>query len=115
MKFFLPHATGDEQAESVYRLICEHAASTTGWKMSDRRVFRLRFVHDGKSYEAEVGKVTSFNGEEVIAILDSVTYLVCTPNRGVAHDGAILVGKNYARDVVFFDRIETDQASQEET
>ena len=42
----------------------------------------------------EVEKPNPRNNELVIAILESTTYLVCTPNRGVVRGMPILVGQD---------------------
>lgn len=96
MRFFLPYAD-DAETESAYAAIKAFAEETTGWKVSDRRVYRIAFVHEGKPYTAEVGKVTDYNNEEVFAILVSTTYLVCTLNQGVIHSTPILVGHHLVK------------------
>lgn len=60
-------------------------------------------MHDGKEYFAEVGQIENRIGEEAIVILDSDTYLVRTPNRGVIIGGPILAGKNEIKGIEFFD------------
>lgn len=65
-----------------------------GWEITGRRIFRLTFRDKGKECQAEVGKQTPMNGEVVVAILESNTYLVCTPNRGVLRDMPMMVGKH---------------------
>lgn len=92
MKFFLPHATDPASAETAYNAIKQFAEELTGWKVSNRRIYRLEFVHNGKHYTAEVGQRTDFNDEEVIAILDSDPYLICTPNQGVIVGPPLFVG-----------------------
>ena len=42
----------------------------------------------------EVGKPDPHNHELALVILESTTYLVCTPNRGVVRGIPILVGKD---------------------
>jgi len=108
MKFFLPHAKNKEQAEKNYEAIKRFAKDTLGWNVKDRRIFRIKYTHDGKNHYAEVGKTEQIEGEEVIAILesgysDTIVYLICTPNRGVVRGMPILVGENEAYSVVDFD------------
>ena len=55
-----------------------------------------------KDYCVEVGKPDPRNGELVIAILESITYLVCTPNRGVLRGMPILIGKSELKDIADF-------------
>ncbi len=93
MKFFLPHAQTEDLAEHTYEAIKLFVKDNLRCNISDRRIFRIEYFN-GKDHEAEVGKVTDVNGEEVIAILESFVYLVCTPNRGVLRGMPILVGTN---------------------
>src|SRR6266571_2400387 len=103
MKFFVPHAKGNEQEQRVYDAIKTFAGETLGWDVSDRKIFSIRYKHDGKDYYAEVGQTEKVEGEEVVAILESNTYLVCTTNRGVARGMPILVGKEEAYIIKDFD------------
>jgi hypothetical protein len=103
MEFFLPAST-DEDRESVYSAIKEFATQTTGWPVKDERIFSITYVHEGKRYHDEVGKPDGRVKEVVIAILRSVTYLVCTKNRGVLRGGPIMVGLNNVEEVVYFDK-----------
>ena len=52
---------------------------------------------------ATVGEIEPLGGETVVAILDSNTYLVCTPNRGVLRGMPIMVGKQEVFDVEDFE------------
>ena len=105
MKFFIPHTENETKQEDVYTSIVKFAEETTGWVISDKRIFSLRYFHNGKEHYSEVGKKESVDGyyEEVIAILDSNTYLVCTPQRGVIRGLPILVGKQEVDHVVYFE------------
>ena len=105
MKFFVPHANTSEDAQRVYKSIVDfNSRGEGGWgQVSDQRIYRITFMHNGKPGEATVGEKFDPIGEEVIAILKSVTYLICTPNRGVLRDMPILVGENEIRSVEEFD------------
>ena len=103
MKFFIPDAKTPDMAEQIYNAIKSFAKDTLGWNVSDRRIYRIEYYHDGKYRKAEVGKVTDSNNETVIAILESNAYLVCTPNRGVLRGMPLLVGANEARWVEDFE------------
>lgn len=103
MKFFLPAASSDAQAEEVWTSIRKFAEQTTSWPVSSRRIFSIDYCHDGKDGRAEVGQDETDIREPVIAILESNTYLVCTPNRGVLRGIPRLVGHNEVRCVVYFD------------
>jgi hypothetical protein len=105
MKFFIPFAKDDEQAEQVYGSIKQHLAESLGADFADERIFSIRYVHDGNEYYAEVGKLHPMNGEPVIAILYEDLrrlYHVCTTNRGVARGGSILAGAWSVRSLVHF-------------
>ena len=103
MKFFVPEMTDAEQAEQVWQAAKKFAEQTLGWKVTDRRIFRLSYIHGGESYEAEVGKSQHredssgrrrlSGGEPVMMILESNAFLICTPTRGVLSGMPILVGQ----------------------
>ena len=100
--FFIPAArTTKEQAE-VYEAICKFVAQNTGWDISDRKIFSIRYRHEGVEAIAQVGE-GDIDGEIVLAILDSITYLVCTPNRGGIRGAPIMVGKDEVSDVTCVD------------
>ena len=95
MKFFIPGAWSAEETVKVYSAIKAHLGQELGAHFAGRKIRSLHWEHDGKKYEAEVGKCTSFNNEIVIAILYEPKrnlYHVCTPNRGVLRDISILAG-----------------------
>ena len=102
MKFFVPHATSDETAEATWAATKKFAEETLGWNVSDRRIFSIRYRHDGQEYHSQVGREDPTEGE-VLIILESNAYLVCTPNRGVLRGMPILVGKNEAIVVTDFE------------
>src|SRR5437870_10009344 len=110
MKFFIPFAKDQDQERNVYDGIRKFLSQELGAAFTDRKVFSLRYHHEGKSYYAEVGKEHSLNKEPVIAILYEdlrKLYHVCTPNRGVVRGMSILVGWNEVDEVYDFDRMET--------
>lgn len=94
MKFFIPHVTGSEQEEMVYSKIKSNAHERTGWDIHKERMFILEYTFEGTKYIAEVGKIEKRQGEEVLAILSSSTYLICSRNRGVIRGGPIIVGRS---------------------
>ena len=102
MKFFIPKAKDDVQAQEVWDAVKKFAEENLGWDVSDRRIFSIAYQKRGNDYYVEVGKPNPRNGEIVIAILESVTYLVCTPNRGVLRGMPILVGESELKDITDF-------------
>jgi hypothetical protein len=103
MKFFVPAAKDAKQTEEVWGATKKFAEQNLGWEISDRRVLSIEYVHDGQNLWAEVGHQDPRTKEPVIVILESGTYLVCTPNRGVLRGMPMLVGHNEVRRVVYFD------------
>lgn len=106
MKFFLPAADDETQAENVYDSIKKFAEEQTGWRTTPRRIFSLSYRHEGKDYHAEIGKVHGRIGEIVIAILETNNrcFLVCSPNRCVLRGEPMLVGDNEVRELVDFEQ-----------
>ena len=102
IKFFIPKAKSDAQAQEVWESVKKFAEKTLDWEVSNRRIFSIAYQKHGQDYYVEVGKPDPRNGELVIAILESITYLVCTPNRGVLRGVPILIGKSELKDVTDF-------------
>ncbi|HET8669686.1 MAG TPA: hypothetical protein VFM05_03380 [Candidatus Saccharimonadales bacterium] len=106
MEFFIPAAKDAEQEQHVYDGIKKFLSEELGAVFSNRKVFSLTYVHEGKDYYAEVGKPHALNGETVVAILYEPArglYHVCTLSRGVARGMSILVGLNDVRSATDFD------------
>lgn len=103
MKFFIPSAEDEVQAEEIYEAIKKFAKLTLGWDVTDRRIFSIRYRYHSSEFYDEVGKKSKINGEEVTAILESNAFLICTPTRGELRDLPILVGKSSAISVVDFE------------
>jgi hypothetical protein len=100
MKFFIPGADSPESEERIYEAI----KSQLSVQLSDRRIRLIRWRHDGRKHEAEVGRTTSLNNEQVIAIFYDERrrlYHICTPNR-CARGGAILAGEASVIGVIEF-------------
>ncbi|MBA7709687.1 hypothetical protein ES703_118609 [subsurface metagenome] len=112
MKFFIPDMQDKpDKAEELYKAIKDFAKTSVGWNITNRRIFRISYQHDGRPHEAEVGKINDVNNEPVIAILESNAYLVCTPNRGVLRDMPILVGTHDAGLVEDFETQEKNSSN----
>jgi len=94
MKFFIPGTENLEQAEIVWTTTTKIALKNMGWNVSNRRIYRIDYIHDEKDGSYEVGKIAPDNGESVIVILESNAYLVCTKTRGVARGLPILMGRD---------------------
>lgn len=103
MKFFIPHSTDREQTLQLYQSIKNRVEAELGRTIDRTKIYSLKYTHDGNEYSATVGEKEERVGEEVIAILESTAYLICTPYRGVVRGGPIMVGKDEVTDVVFFE------------
>ncbi len=103
MEFFVPACDSAEEAEKVWEATRTFAQENLGWEVSGKRIFRITGVHDGKAIDCEVGKAEPYEGNMVIAILESNAYLVCTANRGVLRGEPILVGREEAGSIIEFD------------
>jgi len=103
MKFFVPTAQDNKEAESIYDATKKFATETLRWQVTNRRIQSISFRDKGESVQAEVGKIEPITGETLVAILESTTFLLCTPNRGVLRGMPILVGKHEVTSVTEFD------------
>jgi hypothetical protein len=107
MKFFIPAADDEAQAARVYDATRQFMLAQMTDQLSNRRIYRIQGVHNGKPFHAKVGEAFEpLVGEVVVAIfLDSLRdcYLVCTLNRGVARGMPYLVGSNEAHIVEDFE------------
>ena len=103
MKFFIPGKTDEKEALALYKAIKAFAMDQMNREISEKRIFRLSYVHGGIPGIAEVGKPDPDTGEIIFAILESDPYLVCTPNRGVARGMPLLVGVSEVRSIIEFD------------
>lgn len=106
MKFFCPMAKDAAESDRVYEATQKFVGESMGAKLSDRRIYRIRGVHNGKEFEAKVGEHFERLGELVVIILfdaERNLYYVCTPNRGVVRDMPYLVGGAEARHVEDFE------------
>lgn len=101
-EFFMPGADDENKAIDAWLATKTFAEQSLGWVVSERLIFRLAYTHDGDDFVATVGEVDDRTGDLVVAILESNTYLVCTPNRGVLRGEPILVGREEAFEVEDF-------------
>lgn len=104
MKFFVPHADDEAQAERVFEAVRKHA-SEVAFPATDNRIYSVTYVREGKTHTATVGERDTLTGQEVIVILrpmsDQHPYMVCTATRGVVEGGPILIGA--PKGIEFFD------------
>jgi hypothetical protein len=104
MKFFVPFAVDEAEAESVYRCFAEFIHAP----IVKKRIWKLTWEHKGIINHAEVGKSITgdsrFGGEPVLAVFELTTlYLICTPNRGGVRGEPIFAGKNDNSTAIYFE------------
>ena len=102
IKFFIPVTKDAKEAEAIWEATKRFAEDMLGWEVSDRRIFSIAYRHERQDYYVEVGKPDPRVKEVVIAILESKTYLVCTPNRGVVRSIPLLVNQGKVGEVIDF-------------
>jgi len=105
MRFFVPPTTDPAVAEQAYDGIRSFARESMGWDVLDRRIYEIKFRDRSGVLTARVGEVLDLRGERglVVAILQSNTYLICTPERGVMRGIPIMVGANEVEGVTDFE------------
>jgi hypothetical protein len=106
MKFFIPSAEDPTAAEKVYDAIVKFNCEQLKATISPKRIYKLDFAHEGRSFTATVGEVFPRLRETVVAILFDTTkkcYLICTAHRGVARGEPYLSGHEEMRDIEYFE------------
>lgn len=102
MKFFIPAAKDDANAEVVYNSIIKFVAASEN--VSNDRIYSISYKHNGVCFSATTGEEEPRTKEIVVAIIKTEQlYFVCTPNHDVLQGSPIFVGKNEIRKVIKFD------------
>lgn len=103
MRFFIPLASSDEEAESVL----DSTAKFTGFPIPSPRIYSIAYRHNGIEMIATVGKEPNKyyqTAGPVIAILFRTgCYAICTANRRVLRGEPILVGEQSVSSVRRFE------------
>lgn len=105
MKFFVPHADSDEEAESVRKSVRTFLESQ-GSPTCEDRIQRIKFHHNGKPYDLSVGDIHPDLNEPVLFIFRAnhpSLYYACTPNRGVVRGEPYLIGDHEGTHAFLFD------------
>jgi hypothetical protein len=86
--------------EQVREGVRKFAEENTGWPVSSRKIKAI-WVNTGRYGDIQItlgdnldSRISDMHGETVLAIFESTTFLVCTPNRGVQHGLPYLFAKN---------------------
>jgi hypothetical protein len=111
MEFFFPDADGQghsdpAKAEELWQACRKGAETETGWDALSRRVFRLRYEHNGRVMEAKVGEREDYyERERVMAIIAfPQCYKICCMIRGFLKIGDTpMVGLTSVIEVEDFD------------
>jgi hypothetical protein len=101
MKYFIPTAETAEQRDSLRAAIAQRLGGAFGAE----RIYRLRYVQAGESYDVRVGEPHPVTRDPVLLILfenDRGVYFVCT-SRSLASGIPILVPLFEVRDVEYFE------------
>jgi hypothetical protein len=120
-EFFIPYVDSAAKAEEYWSATKTFMENEHGWRrVTDRRIFRLEYIHNGKNEVAQVGEPRRYGhpptweykqdfsdpkaGEWVVVILENEggPFLVCTHNRGFVRGEPILVGIDEVYKVVYF-------------
>jgi hypothetical protein len=93
MRFFVPDARDDAEAERVYQAVVRFVADNV-FPVSAERYYALDYYHNGRAMRAVVGRPDEQTGEIVIAILkaqhEGGPYMICTEQHGVARGHPLL-------------------------
>jgi hypothetical protein len=102
MKFFLPLATNDVQAERIYTRISDRLKGM-GYIITIHRVYKVIYRQGEKLISETVG-AASDNGEIVLAIFkNDIGYFVCTYSCGAVWGEPIVARYTVTEAADFFD------------
>jgi len=96
VKFFIPQPYADTQKQARHARLCmrNFARKSTGLDTTDRKIYRIEYIHDGNHHDVRVGKPEYDSGETVLAILEANDeYLICTPTQGGCRGKPIAMAK----------------------
>ncbi len=102
MKFFLPDISDAQTALEAYQACRLNCEKQTGTGTLPRRIFCVRYRHDGVEHIAAVGRADYSEGIVTCIFETPAMYLVCTRSRGFPGGFPILVGKDKVSDIEDF-------------
>lgn len=105
MKFFVPHADGDAEAESVYASFAKFVGAAVP-NDHTARIRKLAWQHNRRDFSCEVGQpMPSYFGtknEPVLAIFDCGDHFkICAPSRGGVRGDPIMAGQRHSKATYF--------------
>ena len=86
MRFFVPSANDVRHSEDLYKTLRDRVAQSSGG-VTDRRIYHLKFEHEGKRQTAVVGSDSHGLGKgPVLAIFEGLNgcFYVCTQDKSVS-------------------------------
>lgn len=112
MKFFLPLATSEKQAERVYARITNHVKEI-GYEVTPHRIASVMYRRGDKLVNAIVG-ASSDNDEIILAIFkNDVGYFVCTYSQGAVWGHPMTILYPSVESAEDFDRADFNETSPE--
>ncbi len=104
MKFFIPKAKNEEEAEQVYLSIAKFVSAP----FSKQRIFKLDWNHNNKDMSCQVGSLLpayyKMGEEPVLIIFDCGDHFkICTPNRGGLRGEPVLAEKDWQSKTILFE------------
>ena len=102
MQFFLPQSKPG-QTELAYQEIVDTLKRQFRLPIEDRRIRSIRYFNSKKNWHAEVGYLEQQEHRyEIVAILESKWFIVCTRSKTGAPGPTILVDKGEVTEVEDF-------------
>lgn len=112
MEFFFPSADGEEEeaskAEGFWQACRKGAEGDMGTEALARRIYRLRYQHNGKTMEAKVGEREEYYEREMVMAIIAFPncYKICCLTRGFLKVGDTpIVGLSSVLEVEDFDSL----------
>lgn len=96
--------------EANYQAIVAQIKDQLGWKLTERRIFSLHYLHDKKEFTVQVGELVPREHRfQVVAIFESNAYVVFTRTPEGYSGTTILVDKNEVIAAVDFEPVKIRQ------
>jgi hypothetical protein len=103
MHFFFPKTSDPAEANKFYEASRTFCEQQTGWQITKRLIYAIRYRHNGHEYLAQVGDLDNTDGLVTCIFETSQAFLVCTPKRGVLRGEPMIVGRSDISDIEDFE------------